>query len=117
MTAAAGASKALRGATNRLGKKLRIKVRHTRRPRADFDRLLNNVRDPAKVAEHYYKLGLRRGLILATDYVVDGTFELGKDDVLLSSDKITVDVRLGLPGQAVKPRNFKFNADDIGFDD
>jgi hypothetical protein len=114
---AAGASKALRGASNRLAKKLGAKAKHTRRPRRDFDRLLGGVRNSRQLAEQYYLMGLRRGFIRATDYVADGTLEFGKDGVLRSPDKITVDVRLGLPGRNVTPRTFKFDADDLGFDD
>jgi hypothetical protein len=114
---ASGASKALRGASNRLAKKLGAKPKHTRWPRQDFDRLLKGIRDPRLIAEYYYTMGLRRGLIRATDYIADGTFELDKDGALRSPHKITVDVRLGLPNRGVKLRTFKFDADDLGFDD
>ncbi|WP_298242038.1 hypothetical protein [uncultured Bradyrhizobium sp.] len=117
MSDARGASKALRGASNRLGRRLGQAVKHTRSPRADFDQLLKDVRDPRKLAESYYLMGLKRGLNKATDYILDGTFNFDKQGDLRSPKKLKVDVRLGLPGQSVKPRSFKINADDFGFDD
>lgn len=113
---ATGASKALRGATIRLAKKLGKKPKHTRYPRTDFDRLLTNVRDPRRVAEYYYEMGLRRGLIKATSYVADGKFILDEGGTLWADPKISVNVRLGLPGRRVVPRTFRFTAGDLGFD-
>jgi hypothetical protein len=116
MTVAQGASKALRGASNRLAKKLGSKVKHTRSPRKDFDQLLGDVRDPRKLALHYYEMGLRRGLICATDLMLDATLEIDKNGDVRAPKNIEVDVRLGLPARDVKPRAFKFKAIDLGFD-
>jgi hypothetical protein len=117
MSDAKGASKALRGASNRLGKKLGRAIKHTRSPRADFDQLLKDVRDPRKLAETFYVMGLRRGLKKATDYMLDGVFELDAQGDVRSPKKIKVDVRLRLPGSAMTARTFKFDSDELGFDD
>jgi hypothetical protein len=114
-TEAKASSRTLRKASNKLAKKIGTVVRHTRTPSADFDRLVTKVRDPRKLAEHYYRLGLRRGLIRATDYVAEGKFKLGKDGSLLASDSVTISVRLGLPGLPTQDRQFKFASSDLGF--
>jgi len=115
--AAAGASKALRNATKKIGTKFKIPVKNSNRPSKDFDEILDEADEKAKdYALKWYERGVKRGLIKATDLMVEGKIYKDGDTVFCDADQIDVNVKIKMNRDEFK-HSVSFRINDIGFED
>ena len=109
------ASATYRKATIEVAKKLEVKPEHTRIPSDDFQEITEMI--PGKMKEKaikWYKMGIKRGLIKATDMMLLGKIRL-KGKTLYCPSKFDVQVRTKFAGEDRVKRKFRLKAKDIGF--
>ena len=104
-----------RKVNNKLAKALNIDPNHTQYPGEDFENLIDKMDEQNKnrVIE-WYRRGLKRGFICATDQVVQKTLEF-KNGTLYAPTEIKISVKLKLRGEPSQNEEFVFNAEELGF--
>lgn len=115
---AAASSKTYRKATKKLYEHMGKSPVHTNTPSDDFDAALEELSEvERKRVLTWYRRGIRRGLIFATDRVANGDIHFDEAaDNLISPEEMTVRVKLRLKtGEDVLQKAFRFTAEDLGF--
>ena len=115
---AEASSKTYRHAINVLADELDIEPDHSGRPSQDYLRAVELLGD--KLREHarkYYRLGIRRGLIVACDRMLEGELVLEGDTLRLPNTGVTVKVKVRYaPEDDKKSDSFKFTPSQLEFD-
>lgn len=110
------ASATYRKATNAIADTIGVNPEHTGYPKEDFEEIINKLDGNLnEVALKFYRLGLRRGMIKATDMVVDGTLKYDKG-ILECPGDIEVKVKIKMPNEDIKKKKFTFKPKSIGFE-
>ena len=110
------ASATYRKATNAIADTIGTEPEHTGYPKEDFEKIIGELDGNAnEIALKFYRLGLRRGMIKATDWVVDGTFKYD-NGTLECPAAIEVKVKIKMPNEEVKKKKFTFKPKSIGFE-
>lgn len=93
-----------RKATNSIAEYLGVTPEHSKSPKHDFEKLLMGLDDKvAEIALNFYRMGLRRGLIKATDWVVDGKLKY-KDGRLTGPDSFVITMNIKMPNQKTRKK-------------
>jgi hypothetical protein len=112
---AAGASAAKVNSTKRVAQILGEELVLTGKPNEDFENVVLKIpRLRDRTALKWYKLGVKRGLILGTDLVANGTIR-HEGGVLYAPKTIVANVRTRIAGGPLESRQLKFTASSIGF--
>jgi len=105
-----------RKATNEVAKKLKLKADHTKYPSDDFKEITDLIPDKIKdKALKWYKIGIKRGLMKATDLMLDGKIHK-KGDTIYCPNSFDIKVKTKFSGEKWTKRKYKINAEDIGFE-
>ena len=111
------ASATYRKATQAVADSIGIEAEHSKWPSEDFEQIIESLEgNTQKLALKFYRLGLRRGLIKATDWVVDGPLNY-KAGTLYAPNELEVKIRVRLPNNVWKKKRFKFKHKELGFSD
>lgn len=111
----AGASAAKVNSAKRVAEVLGEDLVLTGKPNKDFENVVSKIpRLRDRAALKWYKLGVRRGLILGTDLVANGTIKQ-ENGVLYAPKTIVANVRTRIAGGEWESRQLKFSASSIGF--
>ena len=109
------ASATYRKATNLVAKKLKVDPDHSEYPSDDFKELTELIPDKIKKkALKWYRMGIRRGFIKATDMMLDEKIYFEKDAVYCP-DSFEVKVKTKFSGEKWVRRKIAIKAKDIGF--
>ena len=115
---AGASSKTYRHAINILADELDIEPVHSDRPSQDYLHAVELLGD--KLREHarkYYRLGIRRGLIVACDRMLEGKLTLEGDTLWLPNAGVTVKVKIRYaPGDDKESDSFRFTPSQLEFD-
>jgi hypothetical protein len=109
------ASATYRKATNEVAKHLKVDPEHTKIPSDDFQEITEMI--PEKIKEKalkWYKMGIKRGFVKATDMMLDGKIHQ-KGKTLYGPNKFDIRVRTKFAGGNWVKRRFTIKAKDIGF--
>jgi len=105
-----------RTATNTVAKQLKIDPEHTTHPSDDFQEIAELIPEMQKEkALQWYEMGIKRGMINATNMMLDGTLKLN-DGTLYCPENIKVRVKTRFAGEDWKKQKFEFKAEEIGFE-
>lgn len=114
-TPAAASSATYRKVNNELAKVFNIEHDHTQYPKEDFANLIEQVDEKNKDrAIEWYRRGLKRGVICATDQIVAQTLTY-KNDTLYAPSDVTISVKIKFKGEKWQKVDFVFNAEELGF--
>ena len=115
---AEASSKTYRRAINILADELDIEPDHSERPSQDYLRAVNLLGDKLRErARKYYRLGIRRGLIVACDRLLEGELEFDGDTLWLPKAGVAVKVKLRYaPDDDKDPDSFRFTPSELEFD-
>lgn len=117
-------SKIYRKVNNDLADALGLEPGHTKSPSDDFARLVEQVssspgideRELSTLAKRFYQMGVRRGLIHATDLMTEGHFFM-KGGACCAEGDTTLVIRVRMPDGNRVRLNLEFQASDLGFTD
>ena len=115
---AEASSKTYRHAINILADELDIEPDHSDRPSQDYQRAVDVLGDKLRErARKYYRLGIRRGLIVACDRMLEGKLTLDGDTLRLPNAGVTVRVKVRYaPDDDKESESFKFTPSELEFD-
>ena len=115
-------SKTLIKASGMVADALGIDPEYTGSPAADFARLVDQIRNEpeidegqiSEIAEKFYRIGVRAGLRLATDLMVEGHFFM-KGPQCFSEGNLKTTRKLKLPDGTWREVKFDYSPKELGF--
>lgn len=106
-----------RKATKKLANVLSLDPQNSKYPKEDFDFMLDKVDEKSKErALEWYRRGIKRGIIYATDLVLKEILEL-KNKTLYAPNQVNVSVRIRFKGEDWNSSEFNFSAEELGFEE
>ncbi len=114
------ASRTYRKSVNKISQKFELEARHSRSPLRDLEAVLERVDEKhrgelRKVLVNFYKMGVKRGLIVATDLMAEGQFHQ-KDGYVYSPSEVKLNLKVRPGGSTEWTQvKFKVSSQDMGF--
>lgn len=115
---AEASSKTYRKAVNILAEEFDIEPDHSDRPSQDYRHAVDLVGDKLRErARNYYRLGIRRGLIVGCERMLEGDLTLDGDTLWLLKDGVAVKVKIRYdPADDKESDSFRFTPSELEFD-